>query len=822
MRFPFVRQFRLHGIVTAGLILLGLVADTARADQATSRVTGQVLDSHGQPATGAEVVIRPRYANIERRTRSDDAGHFVFENLPTGTFLVEARSRGIWRSVALTLELTSGSALTIELRLDRPMHAEQVVVTAEARPQPIAEVGKALSVIDSEQIDRRAEFSIGEAIRISAGVQVRSDGGPGQLGTLRMRGLRPDAAAVLIDGFRFRDVTTLQSDATSFFSNLYVIDTERVEVLRGSASSLYGTNAVGGTVNIVTRTGSAQPGGDAQIEVGQLGLSRARGSFSGKALDGRMHFSAGGLRLDVRDGVDGHDKAFSTGAQGALGLQLSSSTSLWARVWASDEGVSLNTSPSAFEVPVGNFGPGPVSKARVLPASQVARLLAGQPVDFGDATFLPGLHDPDDERDSGFASGAFRLTHQRGGRLGIDASYQRLHTNRSYLNRPGGAGFQPLVDSFSDYTGDIDTINVMGTWSLVGGAYVTGGYEFERESYASTLEERVLAPGALAVDTRVRQDAHSLLARGGWASATGVSVAASARVQTFSLDRPLFRFTGTVPTYDNVLIDSPPTAVTGDVAVSYLVSSSATKLRVHLGNAYRAPSLYERFGVGFFANPAGPVGFTPYGDPLLEPDRYVSFDAGVDQDLARGRGRLRATWFYARIRQVTDFSSALDAETDPYGRSFGYINGDGGVSRGLELEGDLRAGPILLTTAYTFTDARNDVARSVPGVFRAFGVARHTFAAVATARLGERLEIVSDLFARSPTTAPFFTLEGNRALEFPSTVKLDLGTAYIWRLGDHRRLRVYGKVDNALDREYYELGWLAPGATLIAGVVFVY
>ena len=85
---------------------------------------------------------------------------------------------------------------------------------------------------------------------------------------MRIRGLRPDAAAVLVDGLRLRDAATAQGDVTSFMSTLNFVAADRVEVLRGSGSSLYGTNAVGGVVNIVSREGGSPTRGDAQIEAG--------------------------------------------------------------------------------------------------------------------------------------------------------------------------------------------------------------------------------------------------------------------------------------------------------------------------------------------------------------------------------------------------------------------------------------------------------------------------------------------------------------------------------------------------------------------------
>ena len=109
----------------------------------------------------------------------------------------------------------------------------------------------------------------------------------------------------------------------------------------------------------------------------------------------------------------------------------------------------------------------------------------------------------------------------------------------------------------------------------------------------------------------------------------------------FRLANPSFVYTGLASPYASVKLTAPTRALTGDVSAAYFVAASNTKLRAHFGNAYRAPSLYERFGGGFSNDPVnGETVFTPFGDPRLSPDRYNSLDAGVDQYVFGNRVRL--------------------------------------------------------------------------------------------------------------------------------------------------------------------------------------
>src|SRR5205823_12437985 len=171
-------------------------------------------------------------------------------------------------------------------------------------------------------------------------------------------------------------------------------------------------------------------------------------------------------------------------------------------------------------------------------------------------------------------------------------------------------------------------------------------------------------------------------------------------------------------------------------SVSYFANTSGTKFRAHAGNAYRAPSLFERFGGGFFNDFfTGQLVFTPYGDPFLSPDRYNSVDGGVDQYLWRDRVRISSTFFYSRVVTITafDLGTPIRAATDPYGRSSGYINGSGGLSRGLELAWELRpASSFSLNGSYTYTRANLYRDITVLCFRRVLGVPRHALRLVVT------------------------------------------------------------------------------------------
>ena len=139
-------------------------------------------------------------------------------------------------------------------------------------------------IVDRSDLDRRGVESVAEGLREVPGLRVTQRGGPGSYTTIQTRGLRVFDTAVLVDGMRFRDVAATQGDAGSFIADLMLVDTGRIEVLRGAGSSLYGTNAMGGVVNIVTDSGSGRFHGGITADGGGLG------EFRGLARVGRRRF----------------------------------------------------------------------------------------------------------------------------------------------------------------------------------------------------------------------------------------------------------------------------------------------------------------------------------------------------------------------------------------------------------------------------------------------------------------------------------------------------------------------------------------------------
>jgi len=810
-------------LVAACFLLIGTTLSAALASAQSLALAGRVTDPQGAVIDGADVSLMRGDGAVVRVARSDASGTWRIDGLAAGSFVIQVDKVGFRRHVATLSVASAERAASYDTQLSIAGVDDTVVVTGAGRPQSFAEVSKAVSVIDRQEIAARNEATLTEIVRFTPGVQVRDNGGPGQFASMRIRGVRSDAAAVLVDGLRFRDASTTQGDVTSFLSNLNFVAAERVEVLRGSGSAHYGTNAVGGVVNIVTAAGGAPTRGEAQIEGGSLGTFRTRGALNGGGLDNRLAFSAGALQWNVTDGLDGQDAARSTGGQGMVRYQWSPATTVMGRLFGSNDRVDLNASPTASGVPAVNIPDRVIVDAIPVTPDAIARFDAGEPLAIGGATYIPGRNDPDSRRSSWFMTSAVQVQHVQNDRVSWQGSYQRVHTNRTFRNGPRGPGFQAAAETFGNYVGDIDTADVRAILQPTGWLDVAAGYEIEREGYFDRQDNNLPAAARVATRTRISQYAHT-----GYGSANvallgrRLQLSLAGRLQGFDLRPVDLAAVGADNAYARVPIDAPPRALTGDLSVAYLFERSKTKLRTHTGNAYRAPALYERFGGGFSASPTtGDIVFTAYGDPRLEPDRYRTVDAGVDQYLWRDRLLASATLFYIDVASLSAFDSSggLNPATDPFGRSIGYVNGSGGFSRGVELSADIRpSAGLRVAASYAYTRAESDRDITVPGFFIVPGVFAHTATLVVTRHWTARLDTTFDLFHGGDAYGSFFAAGRPRAYRYPGFTKAAAIARVRLAGSDAAALRGYVKVDNLFDETYYQGGWRNLGRTVVAGV----
>ncbi len=177
--------------------------------------------------------------------------------------------------------LTLAAALVCSVALVpavAPASTDTIVVTGAREPVPLSRLAADVLVIDADTIARSTADSVADLLRREAGLQLSRSGGPGQATGVFLRGAAAVNTVVLVDGVRVGSAT-LGSVA---LETLGLAQVERVEVLRGPGSSLYGADAVGGVVQIFTRRGVVGTQFDAQLGAGGTGLREASGSLRGR------------------------------------------------------------------------------------------------------------------------------------------------------------------------------------------------------------------------------------------------------------------------------------------------------------------------------------------------------------------------------------------------------------------------------------------------------------------------------------------------------------------------------------------------------------
>jgi len=187
-----------------------------------------------------------------------------------------------------------------------------IVISAGKTPQSKSTVGSSVTIIDNETIESSGEYFLGNVLDNSEpGMNLFQSGGHGTTQGIQLRGLPKRYSTVYIDGVKMSDPST--SDNSYYMSNITNSDIERVEILKGSQSSLYGSGAIGGTINIITKKGGKTPTKNINFSNGSNGTTNKNASFSGSK--GNSTYYVGLTQFDT-NGVSAMND-YEAGAEGA-------------------------------------------------------------------------------------------------------------------------------------------------------------------------------------------------------------------------------------------------------------------------------------------------------------------------------------------------------------------------------------------------------------------------------------------------------------------------------------------------------------------------
>src|SRR5712692_6620388 len=187
---------------------------------------------------------------------------------------------GVWFVLVLSL------ALPASVDAQETQKAEPVVVTATKVETPVEQVGAAISVITGEDFKTYHYETVGDALRQIPGLEVERSGSLGKVTTLSIRGANSNQVQILVDGVRVKSPTTGQVDLSDLSPDLI----ERIEIIRGGQATLYGADAIGGVVNIITKKGTGPFSAIVENTGGNYDTFQNRASINGSHLESNGQF----------------------------------------------------------------------------------------------------------------------------------------------------------------------------------------------------------------------------------------------------------------------------------------------------------------------------------------------------------------------------------------------------------------------------------------------------------------------------------------------------------------------------------------------------
>jgi len=210
---------------------------------------------------------------------------------------VPVRHRTLVAGALSLLCLTALWCYSTDLHAQTPdLTGKEIVVTPFRSEMDISRSGSAITVIRADEIQKWGAQTLADVMRAVPGVSITQNGGPAGLATLRLRGAEARHSMVMIDGIRIGDPASTGGEFD--FSAVAANDIERIEILRGPQSALYGSEAMGGVVNIITRKGKRDPKASLTLEGGSYGARSFSGSVSGGTRDVDYAFSTSGFAND--------------------------------------------------------------------------------------------------------------------------------------------------------------------------------------------------------------------------------------------------------------------------------------------------------------------------------------------------------------------------------------------------------------------------------------------------------------------------------------------------------------------------------------------
>jgi outer membrane cobalamin receptor len=250
-------------------------------------IRGKVTDPQSKPVAGARVLVTRGTTTIVTTTTAAD-GQFGPISVPAGDYEITVAAPG-FRAAPKLVKLAANGSADVQIALEIGAISESVVVASAYVDRPLSRVTDSVTVIDRADLDARQTETASEVLRLVPGFGVVANGGRGALTSIFPRGGESDYTLVFVDGI------ALNSFGGGFdAAHLSTAGIDRIEVVRGPQSAVFGAGAIGGVVNIITRKGGPVRF-DGLMEAGGQGTSKFLAATNGSS--GAWNWGAGIERL---------------------------------------------------------------------------------------------------------------------------------------------------------------------------------------------------------------------------------------------------------------------------------------------------------------------------------------------------------------------------------------------------------------------------------------------------------------------------------------------------------------------------------------------
>lgn len=257
-------------MMTKPFALAAAILFLAASAFAQGKITGKVTYGDNLPLHDASVSL----VQTRESTRTDETGAFQFSDVPAGRYTVLVHLEGFADATKI-ITIAAGSDIALDFQLQIASLKEQVTVTASGTEQSVFDSFQSVNSVGSTQITERASTSIGDVLANETGIAKRSFG-PGSSRPV-IRGFDGDRVLVLQDGVRSGSVSSQSGDHGEPIDPLAA---ERIEVVKGPGTLLYGSNALGGVVNVISNDENEAHEGFRGFGTGLLGSADRQAGFA--------------------------------------------------------------------------------------------------------------------------------------------------------------------------------------------------------------------------------------------------------------------------------------------------------------------------------------------------------------------------------------------------------------------------------------------------------------------------------------------------------------------------------------------------------------